>query len=99
VGLPNEIVEPASVMVSELATNCVRHAKTDLTVTIEQSSRQIRVDIADGGAGSITMRHPEASEPTGRGLRIVDRLSDAWGVAEFADRDGKDVWFRLSLPG
>ncbi len=40
----------------------------------------------------------DPTEITGRGLLIVDRLSDAWGVEERVDTvgiaPGKCVWFR-----
>jgi anti-sigma regulatory factor (Ser/Thr protein kinase) len=86
-------------MVSELATNCVRHANTDFTLSIEQTGRQVRVDIADKGAGRVTARHPEPAEVSGRGLSIVEQLSDTWGVRELVDGDGKSVWFMLNLRG
>jgi anti-sigma regulatory factor (Ser/Thr protein kinase) len=96
-GQPDGVVDAATLIVSELATNCVRHAQTDLAVTIEQTDGRIHVDIADAGTGEVTLRNPEAAEVTGRGLRIVDELSDAWGVREYAHGEGKSVWFELSL--
>jgi len=84
-------------MVSELATNCVRHANTDFTMTIEQTMRHVRVEIADGGSGQVATRHPEPTELSGRGLRIIDRLSDTWGVTQHPDRAGKSVWFTVGL--
>ncbi len=86
-------------MVSELATNCVRHANADFTMTIEQTIRHVRVDIADSGSGRVATRRPEPTEVSGRGLSIVDRLSDTWGVTEYLGRGGKSVWFMVSLDG
>ena len=86
-------------MVSELATNCVRHANTDFTLSIEQTGRQVRVDIADTGTGRVTRRDPEPADVSGRGLSIVEQLSDTWGVREFVDGEGKSVWFMLNLRG
>jgi anti-sigma regulatory factor (Ser/Thr protein kinase) len=96
-GQPDCVVDTASLIVSELSTNCVRHAHTDLAVTIEQTESQIRVDIADTGTGVVTPRHPGPAEFSGRGLWIVDQLADAWGVRERGNGDGKSVWFELSL--
>lgn len=96
-GQPDGVVDTATLIVSELATNCVRHAHTDLAVTIERTDGQLHVDIADAGTGQVTPRHPDPTEVTGRGLRIVEELSDAWGVREHADGEGKSVWFELSL--
>jgi anti-sigma regulatory factor (Ser/Thr protein kinase) len=95
--VPRPVVDVVSLMVSELATNCVRHVQGDFLLTIEHTDREVRVDVADGGGGGVTMKNPEPGDPSGRGLRIVDQLSDDWGVEEFAGRQGKHVWFTLRL--
>jgi anti-sigma regulatory factor (Ser/Thr protein kinase) len=98
-GLPPDVVDAVTLMVSELATNCVRHANTDFTLSIEQTGRQVRVDIADTGMGRVTKRDPEPADVSGRGLSIVEQLSDTWGVRECVDGEGKSVWFMLNLRG
>ena len=95
--LPRDVVEPVSLMVSELASNCVQHAETDFTVSIERTEHEIRVDVADGGGGGVARRDPPPTEPTGRGLRIVEQLSDAWGVTKPVGHDGSEVWFVVHL--
>jgi anti-sigma regulatory factor (Ser/Thr protein kinase) len=92
-----EAREAAELMVSELATNCVRHVKTSFDLTIEKLPEQVRVEVADRGGGTPTMRSPGPDEPTGRGLRIVDMLSVRWGV-EHDRPTGKTVWFTLLAP-
>ena len=92
-------MDAVSLMVSELATNCVLHANADFTLTIERTIRHVRVDVADGGSGRVATRRPEPTEVSGRGLSIVDRLSDTWGVTEYLDREGKSVWFMVRLDG
>jgi anti-sigma regulatory factor (Ser/Thr protein kinase) len=94
---PRDLVDVAALMVSELATNCVRYAHSDFTVSIEQTGREVRVDVADEGRGEVAMRDPVPTEPDGRGLRIVDQLADAWGVRAPAERTGNSVWFVLRL--
>lgn len=91
-GQSREIVDAAEVMACELATNCVRHARTDFELTIH-SQGQIRVEVRDTGQGRPMPRSPTLEEPTGRGLRIVEAMSDSWGVIPFSD--GKTVWFTL----
>jgi anti-sigma regulatory factor (Ser/Thr protein kinase) len=90
-------VDTVSLLVSELATNCVRHAHTDFTMTIERTGRQVWVDVADRGTGRIAPRHAKPTDYSGRGLRIVDRLSDTWGITECTDGEGKSVWFMVNL--
>lgn len=92
-----EAREAAELMVSELATNCVRHVKASFDLTVRKCPDEIRVEVADRGGGSPQMRSPGPDEPTGRGLRIVDMLSTRWGV-ELDDPNGKTVWFTLIAP-
>lgn len=89
------IAESIMLMVSELATNAVQYGGTDFTVSIERLPRRIRVAVTDVGPGEPHMRAPAATEPTGRGLRIVARLSDSWGVQYAAS--GKTVWFAVRV--
>ena len=67
-------------MVSELATNGIRHGQTSFDLVIELTADEIRVEVTDHGGGTPTMRFPGPDEPTGRGLQIVDMLSERWGV-------------------
>jgi anti-sigma regulatory factor (Ser/Thr protein kinase) len=78
-------------MVSELATNSVRHAGSEFTVEISSVGDEVRVVVTDSGQGAPLMRAPSHDEPTGRGLRIVDRLADRWGIGDGSA--GTSVWF------
>jgi anti-sigma regulatory factor (Ser/Thr protein kinase) len=88
-----EVLEAAELMVSELATNCVLHARTDFELAI-QSRGEIRVEVRDTGPGQPVPQSPKPQEPSGRGLRIVEAMSSTWGVVP--SRDGKTVWFTLA---
>ena len=97
--VPPEVTATVELLVSELATNCIRHTDSAFDLTIIQSGREIRVEATDyDDVGKPTMRSPEPTEPSGRGLRIVDALAAAWGV-EHRSAHGKTVWFTVSLPG
>ena len=95
--VPRDVIDEVAIMVSELATNCVRHTVTDFTVSIEEIGSTILVEVTDQGGGMPVVRRPESSEPSGRGLRIVQELSDAFGVREISGRPGKTVWFVVEL--
>ena len=84
-------------MVSELATNCIRHTGTEFELSIARSGREIRVEVSDRARGVPTKRSPGLEEPTGRGLQIVELLSEDWGV-ELAPGGGKTVWFTVAAP-
>lgn len=97
-GATADTVEAIELMVSELATNCVRHTDSGFDLAITLSSEEIRVEVADRGVGEPGMRTPGPSDPSGRGLRIVDMLSSDWGH-EKRPGGGKTVWFTIAPEG
>lgn len=87
-----------SVLVSELAMNAVQHARTPFEVTVQVTGRMLRVEVADSGGGTAEAQPlPPATSPHGRGLFIVDRLSDAWGVSPARLGHSKNIWFTIDL--
>jgi signal transduction histidine kinase len=96
-GVPPRVADDVALMVSELVTNCVRHTVTDFSVSVDTNDREIRVEVTDTGGGVPVVRSPGVSEPSGRGLRIVQELSDSFGITELRDSPGKTVWFVVSL--
>jgi anti-sigma regulatory factor (Ser/Thr protein kinase) len=93
-GLP-ELRETIELMVSELATNCVRHVNASFEVSIERNGDAYHVEVRDEGGGRPAMRSPSPEDLSGRGLRIVDLLAARWGVRYDANA-GKTVWFTLT---
>ncbi len=93
--LPPEALEPIELMVSELATNSVRHGATAFELTIVSGPDEIRVEVHDSADGTPTMRWPTPEELSGRGLQIVNMLADAWGVRPAAGA-GKTVWLTVA---
>jgi anti-sigma regulatory factor (Ser/Thr protein kinase) len=96
-GQPDAIVEAVELMTSELATNSVRHAHSGFELVIDDSRGQVRVEVSDTGQGQPILRSPTIHERSGRGLHIVQALSEAWGSVPSAN--GKMVWFTVSCPG
>jgi anti-sigma regulatory factor (Ser/Thr protein kinase) len=95
---PAAVRQAVELMVSELATNGIRHGRTSFELVIERTDGEIRVAVTDRGSGTPQMRFPGPDEPTGRGLQIVDMLSDRWGV-DHESGAGKTVWFTVSARG
>lgn len=87
----------AALLVSELVTNCVLHARTDITVGITVTGDVVRVSVGDTSAASPRQRLHGVESGTGRGLLLVDRMARAWGVDGHGS--GKTVWFELSTAG
>jgi len=100
--LPPESREDADalvLMLSELATNAVRHAATEYVVSVRvvDDGRRVLVEVSDAAAGYPMPQEQVGDAPHGRGLHIVRTLADAWGVDEQRDRPGKTVWFSSTL--
>jgi anti-sigma regulatory factor (Ser/Thr protein kinase) len=94
--LTPELQDAVILMVSELATNALVHAASGFQLTVDRMKTRLRVSVADLGAGVPSLQSPPSRQPHGRGLRIVEELSDEWGTSE-APKKGKTVWFRLNL--
>jgi anti-sigma regulatory factor (Ser/Thr protein kinase) len=94
-GLTAEKRQVVELMVSELATNAVVHARSSFSVEVRRRpDGSVHVEIADQGSGHPTQRHPSPLDAHGRGLLIVDAFADEWGTFECAS--GKSVWFSSS---
>jgi anti-sigma regulatory factor (Ser/Thr protein kinase) len=83
----------ALLLVSELVTNAVLHARTDIAVTVDVAGGRMRVAVHDRSATDILTRR--VGEDVGRGLLLVERLADGWGIERTGS--GKGVWFELRL--
>ncbi|MCU1454573.1 MAG: putative anti-sigma regulatory factor, serine/threonine protein kinase [Acidimicrobiales bacterium] len=93
----SELVDTVTLLVSELVTNVVLHARTPCVLRMEAGDR-LRVEVRDG-----SHRLPESTLPfdveaaSGRGMVLIDALSDAHGTV--VEPHGKRVWFELAWPG
>jgi anti-sigma regulatory factor (Ser/Thr protein kinase) len=89
--------DAVTLMVSELATNSVRHAKSPYRVAIRRRGGTVRVEVSDSGHGLALVREPAPRDPHGRGLHIVNKLADAWGVEVHPEPPGKTTWFTFQI--
>jgi anti-sigma regulatory factor (Ser/Thr protein kinase) len=97
---PSELVETASLVVSELVTNAVLHARTAIGVVIELlDDGGVRLEVSDDSTAPPQRRLYSADSGTGRGLVLVDALTAGWGVDPRQGTDGKTVWAEFRLPG
>jgi anti-sigma regulatory factor (Ser/Thr protein kinase) len=95
--VPSDVAEAVAVMVSELASNSVRHAESQFTVRVDRDAKKIRVAVADTGPGEPALQSPRPQDHSGRGLHIVGALADEWGVVPLQDGRGKVVWFTMRV--
>ncbi|MFG2299254.1 ATP-binding protein [Actinacidiphila glaucinigra] len=92
--------EDVLLVVSELVTNACLHAGGPEELRLFRHAKALRLEVADGGAGSPAPRTPHrAGRPGGHGMFIVQRLCLDWGVVRHADgRPGKTVWAEVASP-
>jgi anti-sigma regulatory factor (Ser/Thr protein kinase) len=88
-------VDAASLLVSELVTNAVVHAGSavDVVVGHEGIHATLRVEVHDSSERAPRMGGFDLDALSGRGLALVEAMSDRWGVEK--DDAGKRVWFEL----
>jgi anti-sigma regulatory factor (Ser/Thr protein kinase) len=100
-GVYDSVVDDASVIVSELISNALRHARPlpsgQVRVCWLRRGDVLELEVSDGGAMTEPRRGPGTlSSLGGRGLGIVEALSDGWGVRH---EDGATtVWAVLRAP-
>jgi anti-anti-sigma factor len=82
-----------TLVLSELASNVVRHARTPFEVVVETNGH-VRIEVEDGSIDALVPK--AASDEGGRGLAIIDRLCDRWGVLIL--RENKCVWCERDQP-
>lgn len=91
------LTEQAVLLVSELVTNAVVHARSTslVRVTPVAEGDLLRVEVDDDSSDMPRVRDPSSRGEGGWGLVLVDRLANRWGANERTS--GKTVWFELSL--
>ncbi|MBD0745337.1 ATP-binding protein [Streptomyces sp. CBMA152] len=101
--VPDRLTETAVLLLSELMTNAVRHGRApadrEVRARCVLGGDIFRVEVVDANA---VLPYPRAAGPddeSGRGLALVEALSDAWGANHRPCGIGKTVWFELIVPG
>jgi anti-sigma regulatory factor (Ser/Thr protein kinase) len=96
-GAPQEVVGDAQLVVSELATNCVRYGAAPMQCQVRMTGDRVVVDVWDASSTRPHVRPFDPSAPNGRGLHLVAGLSSSWGVRPTGG--GKAVWAVLPIGG
>lgn len=83
----------------ELIVNALMHTEGPAIVTLRVLSgpeRRLRVEVEDRSSALPRRREAGDSGVSGRGLMLVDRLADVWGVESRGS--GKCVWCEFTMP-
>lgn len=88
------LVSTVELLVSELVNNAVLHASSAPRVEVDLRAHSLRVAVQDSDPTMPARRDPDVTGIGGRGLLLLDRLSDRWGADPLDG--GKVVWFELA---
>jgi anti-sigma regulatory factor (Ser/Thr protein kinase)/anti-anti-sigma regulatory factor len=91
-----EVSEDAELVVSELCSNAVRHARTPMQVLVRRTASHLYIEVFDGSPRMPVERTVDVLADSGRGLFIIGRFTSAWGSNRVGA--GKVVWAALRLP-
>jgi len=95
-GLTPKMTEDAVLLVSELVGNAVRHTGARVFgLHMRRRRGWIRVEVRDPSRGLPCLMPVQEMDISGRGLMLVDKLSDRWGV-DLLPR-GKTTWFEMRV--
>lgn len=97
--VPAQMLDDVLLATSEVVTNALEHGGPPVHLCVDCDSSHLRVEVRDGSPLPPRQADhvPGPSEVRGRGMVIVDRCTDRWGIERLAD--GKKVWFERALDG
>jgi anti-sigma regulatory factor (Ser/Thr protein kinase) len=96
--VPSPVVADASLVLSELVTNALRHGVGNIVTFGSVDDDEVRVSVTDSGDELPNMLPVQRDRIGGLGLHVVGQVADTWGVAPFPG--GKTVWATLPVrPG
>ncbi|MFD5325417.1 ATP-binding protein [Streptomyces sp. NPDC127092] len=88
----DHLVDASTLALTELVANVVRHVPgRRCTVLILREPFGLRVEVSDGVPGTVIAKAADPLAESGRGLALVEAVTDRWGCTETAG--GKTVWF------
>ena len=90
--------EVVALLTSELVSNAVKYGPATGTIDLDAdyADGAVRISVSDDEQRPPMVLDPPPTAPGGRGMRLVEVLSHAWGVVQHPG-DGKTVWFEVKV--
>ena len=86
--------DTAALLISELVTNSVLHARTEVEVSVARLHDGVSIEVKDGSRRAPLRRMQYDEATTGRGVELLEQLAGSWDVTLHSE--GKTVRFTLS---
>jgi anti-sigma regulatory factor (Ser/Thr protein kinase) len=96
------ILDDLELLASEVVTNALIHAHSEVDVRLREYCDRIRVEVRDSDphppvpTAVLAMDETNQESESGRGLLIVEAVASRWGSSP-AGR-GKTTWFEIDMP-
>ncbi len=87
--------EVCLLLTSELVTNALLYARSDVVLRVLIDSTMVRISVHDDSLVPPVPRPSQTEDTSGRGLALVKGLANDWGVT--LNGQGKEVWFEVPL--
>ncbi len=97
-GMPEEVIDDALLVTSELVTNAVLHGDADIVLSLEHLPSGVRISVSDlsDAVPVAPPTTPDPDRPQGRGMIIVAARATKWGIHRHETGPGKTVWAELT---
>lgn len=89
----SDLEDSVLLLASELVTNALIHAHSDVEVVVRLLPDRLRVEVVDAGPEYVHRREATSEEQSGRGMAMTEALASAWGIDTLLT--GKSVWFEV----
>jgi DNA-binding NarL/FixJ family response regulator len=89
-----DLEDAVQLLVSELVTNAVVHAQSDVEVALYLRPDRVRVEVIDAATEYVHRREAADEDQSGRGMALTEALASAWGIDTLLA--GKSVWFEVT---
>ncbi|MEU9887357.1 ATP-binding protein [Sphaerisporangium sp. NPDC051011] len=100
-GSGHPVRDEVVLLVSELITNSVTHSDSRdggrVTLAVSECDGSIHVEVLDAGSEGEPQVRDDPYGDSGRGLFLVDAISERWGM--YRDGAGRVVWFAVRFKG
>ena len=101
--LPSSVLSDVLLLTSELVTNAVLHARTDVHLGVTYDENNVLVSIKDQSVATPQPRARNAEglaqlAESGRGMTLIAAIADDFGWARLSAPPGKVMWFTVAIP-
>jgi anti-sigma regulatory factor (Ser/Thr protein kinase) len=93
--LTDDTADDALMVVEEMLTNVVDHARTPFRLVVRLNQTILHIAVHDHSPQQVRVQALDLGRPRGRGLLMIAGIATRWGSD--ADDNGKTMWAEISI--